>query len=129
MDDQIDDLDAVDITDAPTTEDVEKINKEMEVKETANRKAANRAALRKKIAQKKAMRTGQVHRQAKQAKENMDQIRTNPEMAQMMEMMMQGDNLNKLMESIPQAKVGDKTPNAAELKKVMAQMMGSQKKN
>jgi hypothetical protein len=129
MDDQIDDLDSVDITDAPTTEDVEKINKEMEIKETANRKVANRAALRKKIAQKKAMRTGQVHRQAKQAKENMDQIRTNPEMAQMMEMMMQGDNLNKLMESIPQAKVGDKAPNAAELKKVMAQMMGSQKKN
>ena len=45
-----------------------------------------------------------------------------------MEMMMQGDNLNKLMGSIPQAKIGGNSPSPAELKKVMAQMMG-QKKN
>lgn len=125
--DQIDDLDSVDIADAPTDEDVNKINKNIDAKDAATRKAANRAALKKKIAQKKAIRTGQYHRQAKQAQENMSQMRGNSEMAAMMQMMMQGDNLNKLMQQLPADKLnattGGKTPNPEDMKKVMAQLM------
>jgi len=125
--DQFDDLDLVDISDAPTDEDVNKINKDIDAKDEAARKVANRAILKKKIAQKKAMRTGQTQRQAKQVQENMSQMKSNPEMTAMMQMMMQGDNLNKLMKQLPTDQLNSSIPggkpNPEDMKKIIAQMM------
>jgi hypothetical protein len=112
--DNLDDLDdnEIDLKNVPEVskkqiEDAEKLEKEITVHE--NKKPIlnvedKRAALRNKMAEKRTARTG--GRNPKAMQQNMANIMNMPGMSQMMETMMKGDNLEKLMKQIPQDKLG-----------------------
>jgi len=74
-------------------------------------KAEKRAALKRKIAEKRANRTGVTARNAKQMQQNMEKFSNIPDMNDMMKTMMQGDNLEKIMKQVSLDKLGMSIPN------------------
>lgn len=109
--DDIDDLDEIDLKNVPEVsqkqlEDAEELEKKL-IEENKKQEHCNeekKAILKKKMAEKKALRTGTLNK--KHAQQNFANIMNMPVMDQMMDTMLKGDNLEKILKQIPQEKIG-----------------------
>lgn len=86
-----------------------------------------RAMLKKKLAEKRrAARNGNNRNlnKSQPLMANMKQMMDTPEMKQMMDVMLQGDNLQKILKEIPPEKLGINMPgfNPSQMKKIMQNM-------
>ncbi|XWV25310.1 hypothetical protein QJ856_gp0460 [Tupanvirus deep ocean] len=128
IDDLDDDLDMSNVPEVPKEqiEQAEKLEKEQENTKvlTAEEK---RAALKKKMAEKRANRGG-PNRNQKSMQNNMANLMNMPGMNEMMETMLKGDNLEKLMKQMPKDKVGMQMPTVdAEQMKQLIRAMNKKK--
>lgn len=103
--DDLDDLDNIDSSDAPvvTNEqiaDAEKLEKDLETEK-------NRKKLREKISNKRTNRGGRKikNTQTTQNKKNIGNMMSNPLMKNMMQNMLKGDNLEKILSNMPSTNV------------------------
>jgi len=93
-----------------------------------NTQTNNRNALRKKIAAKKAERSirGGKNQQNPMTNPMMNPMQM-PGMDKMMETMLQGDNLKKLMEQFPPDKIGMSNMDPEQMRQIMQSMMKNKK--
>ncbi|XWV26572.1 hypothetical protein QJ857_gp0495 [Tupanvirus soda lake] len=126
IDDLDDDLDLSNVPEVPKEQIEQTIISEQEKPKVLTTEE-KRAALKRKMADKRANRGG-ANRNQKSMQNNMANLMNMPGMNEMMETMLKGDNLEKLMKQIPGDKVGMQMPNVdAEQMKQLIRAMNKKK--